>query len=733
MKNQIKKLLSVCIGVTLLLTMFPVTTASALSTNDYFNTYTTVADIANRSSCTAMQGLAVGSTWLYTVKTKTDNSSAVIQKTNKNTGATTNLTDSSGSATYSFLGHANDMDVATIDGYSQLYIATMTTGSNSLVRMKINGSKATKTGSYTVMLNGAQKSVSAVCIESTTDTDVNFLFKVGTQVYRGSVAKSATSGTINIAPAFKINTSSVKVNGTTINLSSYTHQGMGYHKGKIYVPLWGGGADKQNQSIIAVYDTLNASGTVTSDPYLSFRITSSAYTGFEIEGCDVSSDGKLYFNANRWTSSSGNYDGVFYFNGYKSGNNPNGNVDEISGGVGTVAVRGWAFDKDSVSEALQIHVYIGGESGDSNAEGYAITANAERTDVNTAFGCGDYHGFDAVISTSKRDSQSVYIYAMNVREGTNQCIGSGTVNIINDTNPPTISDITISELSASGYRISCNVYDESGISSVRFPTWTENGGQDDLIWHEGTVSGNTATCYISTAEHNSEYGKYITHIYAYDGYDNSAVEPVNVNVISDALDLGDDFYANISYGEKNLSLDASNVVLYENDGTLSELWRFIRQSNGSYKIVNALNGKCLDVSNASAQADANVQIYDDNGSVAQRWYIYSYSGKYVFKAACAPDCALDVENGSTENGTNIQQWNFTGAPCQLFEINKAESLGDVDLDGKITLSDAITVMKASIDLVTLEGQGLLNADINKDGIINLYDALAIQRITINGN
>ena len=163
----------------------------------------------------------------------------MIQKTNKNTGATTNLTDSSGSATYSFLGHANDMDVATIDGYSQLYIATMTTGSNSLVRMKINGSKATKAGSYTVMLNGAQKSVSAVCIESTTDTDVNFLFKVGTQVYRGSVAKSATSGTINIAPAFKINTSSVKVNGTTINLSSYTHQGMGYHKGKIYVPLWG--------------------------------------------------------------------------------------------------------------------------------------------------------------------------------------------------------------------------------------------------------------------------------------------------------------------------------------------------------------------------------------------------------------------------------------------------------------------------------------------------------------
>lgn len=105
--------------------VFPQIIVSAAT--NYYNTYTEVASIGNRSSCSAMQGLAVGSTWLYTVKIKDDNSSAVIQKTNKSTGATTNLTDSNGSATYSYLNHANDMDVTTIDGYSQLYIATMAT------------------------------------------------------------------------------------------------------------------------------------------------------------------------------------------------------------------------------------------------------------------------------------------------------------------------------------------------------------------------------------------------------------------------------------------------------------------------------------------------------------------------------------------------------------------------------------------------------------------------------
>ncbi|MGN1457569.1 MAG: hypothetical protein ACI4XP_06410 [Acutalibacteraceae bacterium] len=316
MKGALRKAVSVCLTTVLAASAITATTLSASAATSYYNTYSTVANVLNRNSCSAMQGMAVGSTYLYTVKIKDNNSSAVLQKTNKNTGKTTNLTDSNGSATYSYLNHANDMDVTTIDGYSQLFIATMKAGSTSLVRMKINGSKATKSGSYTIMLNGAQKSVSAVSIESTTDTHVNFLFKVGTQLYRGSVAKSATSGTINITPAFKINTSSVKVNGSTLNLSSYTHQGMGYYKGKLFVPLWGGGAGKSNQAIIAVYDIANASGTITSDPNLSFRITSSAYTGFEIESCDISSDGKLYFNANRWNSKSGNYDGIFCFNGY---------------------------------------------------------------------------------------------------------------------------------------------------------------------------------------------------------------------------------------------------------------------------------------------------------------------------------------------------------------------------------------------------------------------------------
>lgn len=522
--------------------------------------------------------MAVGSTYLYTVKIKGDNSGAVLQKTNKNTGATTNLTNSTGSI-YTYLNHANDMDVTTIDGYSQLFVATMATGSNSLVRIKVNGSKATKSGGYNLIYNGQQKSVSGVAVEWTDANNVYLLLKSGATVYRATVPKAATGGNINITKAFTLNTGSVKVNGSYVNLSSYTHQGMGYHDGKIYVPLWGGGAGKSNQAVIAVYDTYNASGSVKSDPFLSFRVTSGAYSGFEIKSCDISSDGQMYFNVNRWTSSSGNNDAILRFNGFvANGFNPDGYTDAIGGGRGTVTVRGWAFDKDCAAMSIPVRVYIGGPAG--SGEGHAITANTYRSDVNGAFGCGNYHGFDATIETSLRGSQPVYLYAINTRKGTNVMIGSGWVNI---------------------QEKQYSIYD---------------------------------------------YG---------------------------IADIGSGFYANIVNvsANKNVAIDLSNTngnaIIYDRGANADHIWRFNRYADGSYKITNTYNGKCLDVNGASGECGANVGVWEDNGSAAQKWYIYNVCGKYVLKPACS-DRVLDVYGASTANFANIQTWDFNASGAQLFTI-----------------------------------------------------------------
>ena len=128
-----------------------------------------------------------------------------------------------------------------------------------------------------------------------------------------------------------------------------------------------------------------------------------------------------------------------------SGYDPQGCLDSVTGGKGTVTVRGWAFDRDALSKALAIHVYIGGAAGSANAEGYAITANKSRADVNRAYpGVGDYHGFDGTISTKKTGTQDVYVYAINVggTPGNNVLLGKKTITITSDA-PPTKQGVII--------------------------------------------------------------------------------------------------------------------------------------------------------------------------------------------------------------------------------------------------------------------------------------------------
>jgi hypothetical protein len=121
------------------------------------------------------------------------------------------------------------------------------------------------------------------------------------------------------------------------------------------------------------------------------------------------------------------------YHGTHVSGNPKGTLDSaVSEKPGTVRVRGWDFDPNVPTQAIAYHVYIGGPAGSAGAEGHAFTANASRPDVGAAYpGVGNNHGFDQTITTSKRGTQSVYVYAINAAgtPGDNVSIGSKTVTI----------------------------------------------------------------------------------------------------------------------------------------------------------------------------------------------------------------------------------------------------------------------------------------------------------------
>lgn len=283
----------------------------------YYNTYTTVATLPNANSCAQTQGFDTGSTYAYSVKISSDNARAILLRTKKSDGTTTLMTNGDNGTTYAtYLAHANDLTLSSINGDTCMFVTTMTSGSLSLVKLLYSGSTYYKVGNYTLSYNGNNVSMSGIKkIMSDTNNDY-FLFKSGLNCYWGTVPKSANSGTITLTHGFTINIVDALVNGSKVsNITSYLGQGIGYSfaNDRLFVPL-----TYQNVSIILAYENVTtASGTITSNPNLSFRITSSTYSDlFEIESCAVE-DGKLYFNCNRRTTPTDTaHDAVCYFDGY---------------------------------------------------------------------------------------------------------------------------------------------------------------------------------------------------------------------------------------------------------------------------------------------------------------------------------------------------------------------------------------------------------------------------------
>ncbi|SEF19951.1 GBS Bsp-like repeat-containing protein [Streptococcus gallolyticus] len=87
--------------------------------------------------------------------------------------------------------------------------------------------------------------------------------------------------------------------------------------------------------------------------------------------------------------------------------------------------------------------------------------------------------------------------------------------------PKPSAKVSITKASATTYKVIVTdvpVY----ITNVTLPTWTENKGQDDIIWYKTTKNSTTTySATISVAEHNLESGKYNVHVYGTSAVTNS--------------------------------------------------------------------------------------------------------------------------------------------------------------------------------------------------------------------
>lgn len=74
--------------------------------------------------------------------------------------------------------------------------------------------------------------------------------------------------------------------------------------------------------------------------------------------------------------------------------------------------------------------------------------------------------------------------------------------------------IEIFNVSSTGYAIRVKgLRSSNGISGLQVPTWSEQSGQDDLVWYDALKWGDDWYCTINSVDHNGDSGTYQSHFY----------------------------------------------------------------------------------------------------------------------------------------------------------------------------------------------------------------------------
>lgn len=83
---------------------------------------------------------------------------------------------------------------------------------------------------------------------------------------------------------------------------------------------------------------------------------------------------------------------------------------------------------------------------------------------------------------------------------------------------PSAKSRKIYDVTPNGYKVRFDINAPQGIKYVEFPTWTDDGGQDDIDWIRGKVDGSIAECEVKISDHGGNRGRYMTHVYVTDSY-----------------------------------------------------------------------------------------------------------------------------------------------------------------------------------------------------------------------
>lgn len=133
----------------------------------------------------------------------------------------------------------------------------------------------------------------------------------------------------------------------------------------------------------------------------------------------------------------------------------------------------------------------------------------------------------------------------------------------------------------------------------------------------------------------------------------------------------------------------------------------------------------LDLDGGKADDKTNIGIYTDTKADAQLFkFVKQSDGSYViFTKSSRDKSAVEIGNALGTDGANAQQFAENGHDCQKWMLEAVEDYyltGDINGDGKINSFDLAMLRKCVIN-----EESPKSADLNNDGRANIADVVTM--------
>ena len=223
-----------------------------------------------------------------------------------------------------------------------------------------------------------------------------------------------------------------------------------------------------------------------------------------------------------------------------------------------------------------------------------------------------------------------------------------------------------------------NVVAPTGLKEVLVPVWSNQNGQDDLIWHKAVrQSDGSYRTTIKASDHKNDSGKYNVHVHFIDSNNHRSyvtetvteVKQINQIKPSGTLTIENNnvetgaFDAVIRNVVAPTGLKEVLVPVWSNQNGQDDLiWhKAVRQSDGSYRTTI----KASDHKNDSGKYNVHVHFIDSNN---HRSYVTETVTEVKQINQIKPSGTLTIENNNVETGAFDAVIRNVVAPTGLKEV-----------------------------------------------------------------